>query len=508
MKPQTRAAGLESLAGEYTCFLLDKEEYGIPTSGVTGIMEAPRIRQVPKSPDFVAGVANIRGRIVPVLDTAQRFGLSIPAAGDQRLLLIRFQEAPYGLLVRSISGLQKLWAERIEPVNPIMVKPEAPFITAMANLGDRTIQLIDIDAFLNAGLEVDRQTAAAYRTYSARLSETLQKSAGTGSHRYMALTVGEELYGVDLDSIGEVVPTETMKKKRGGPPYLAGVISARGRTIPVVDLQKKFDLEPAPYTEKSRVITLESQPYGFGIVANAVTEILSIAADEIKASPQVIAPGAGASHIQAVAMLEGGQRLAILLDTAHILAQKEIDALKKIKGIEIETETRQAKSAAGAAADAYLIFEIGAMEFAIQLNALAEVIPFQAPSPVPKAPTRVRGLLSIKGELVSVIDLRGQLGLPKAKPGVEKRMLVLRRGEDRYALAVDAVSEILRLPASDLAPSPKIIKGVDADCISKMIVLAKTDRTPMVLNLEAVLGAEAKAVKPKAMKKSRKRSGK
>ena len=155
-------------ANEYLCLVIHNEEYGIKTSQVRGILDTPVIRQVPKAPSFVAGVANIRGRIVPLLNAVERFGFvssipnPMPIANRQstinnRLVLVQLDNSLYGILADRIASITYLSEEMIEPVNPIMVNREAAFLTGMAKYGDRLVHLLDLEAFIKAGLEPDQE---------------------------------------------------------------------------------------------------------------------------------------------------------------------------------------------------------------------------------------------------------------------------------------------------------------------------------------------------------------
>ncbi len=98
----------KSLSGEYISLLIQDEEYGVSPSQVRGIVDIPVIRKVPKVPSFIEGVANIRGRIVPLLNTIERFEL-LPSEeseeeAQKRLVLVQLDNSLYGFIPKEVKS--------------------------------------------------------------------------------------------------------------------------------------------------------------------------------------------------------------------------------------------------------------------------------------------------------------------------------------------------------------------------------------------------------------------
>jgi len=502
-----------SLAGEYACLLIRNEEYGIRTSQVRSIVNIPVIRRVPKAPSFIEGVANIGGRIIPLLNPIERFGLSNAEFGMRsaesedkeqstiqestinnqqssvqgRLILVQLDSSLYGLLVDSIPSISYLTGEMIEPVNPLMVEKDASFIAGMAKDGERLIHLIDMDAFIRAGLDEDQAEREAYELFSAQMSEALAREKGKKSRRFLAFLIGDEVYGVDLAGLKEVIPASRMEKGAAGPDYMAGLVKATGGILPVIDLQKKFGLDPVPYGKVSRVVVIDAGEYDYGILSNSVTEFLNIMDEEIKETPAAIS-GGKSSHIQGVAMLNGGERLLVLLDEARILDDKEVKGLSERDDTKMVQKKLEKRPEKGEEAITFVVFRVLEMELAFNLEDLSEIIRYKKATKVPKAPLFIRGIVPVKGELVPVIDLRQRFDLQKGEDTGEIRIIVIKKEDVLYGVVADSVSEILRVSRDDLVAPPKIVKGIDSRFIEGMIRIKETDRAPIVLNIEEILG--------------------
>ncbi|MGF1645620.1 MAG: chemotaxis protein CheW [Kineosporiaceae bacterium] len=116
----------------------------------------------------------------------------------------------------------------------------------------------------------------------------------------------------------------------------------------------------------------------------------------------------------------------------------------------------------GLAADAtmYCTFRIDGLYLGIDAGVVQEVLREQAVTPVPLAPPEVRGLINLRGQIVTAIDLGMKLGLPRS----ERRMnVVVRTGPEAVSLLVDAIDAVVTLPAADHAPVPSTVDPAIAE---------------------------------------------
>ncbi|MGF1661039.1 MAG: chemotaxis protein CheW [Kineosporiaceae bacterium] len=116
-----------------------------------------------------------------------------------------------------------------------------------------------------------------------------------------------------------------------------------------------------------------------------------------------------------------------------------------------------AQAAAGVpASDAtmYCTFRIDTLYLGIDAGVVQEVLREQPVTPVPLAPPEVRGLINLRGQIVTALDLGMKLGLPRA----ERRMnVVVRTGPEAVSLLVDAIDDVVTLAAADHAPVPSTV---------------------------------------------------
>lgn len=110
-------------------------------------------------------------------------------------------------------------------------------------------------------------------------------------------------------------------------------------------------------------------------------------------------------------------------------------------------------------------FRLGNEEFSLDILKVQEIIRHMDLTRVPKTPDFVDGVINLRGRVIPVLDLRKRFGLPKDENTNETRIIVVDVDNRTVGLKVDAVSEVLRLPADTVEPPPAIITGVESEYI-------------------------------------------
>jgi purine-binding chemotaxis protein CheW len=147
---------------------------------------------------------------------------------------------------------------------------------------------------------------------------------GDVEEQLVVFDVGEEVYGVDIGMVQEIIRMQAITKVPGAPSFVEGIINLRGKIIPVIDLRRRFRLPAGEAKKSSRIVVVEVDGPVIGMVVDAVSEVLRIPADCIE-PPSMIVTGADSDYIRGIAKLE--DRLIILLQLERILSDEQEEAL-------------------------------------------------------------------------------------------------------------------------------------------------------------------------------------
>lgn len=128
-------------------FHLGAEEYAVEIGCVQEVIRLPEITRVPRAPDFIEGVVNLRGRILPVVDLRKRLGMAAEAAGRHaRIVVARLPGTTVGLIVDRVSEVLHLDASQVAPAPDLVVTGlESAFIAGVGKHGDRLLILLDLE---------------------------------------------------------------------------------------------------------------------------------------------------------------------------------------------------------------------------------------------------------------------------------------------------------------------------------------------------------------------------
>ncbi|VAW35112.1 Positive regulator of CheA protein activity (CheW) [hydrothermal vent metagenome] len=130
-------------------FRLGNEEFSVDILKVQEIIRLMELTRVPKAPEFIEGVINLRGKVIPVMDLRKRFGM--PKAEDTseaRIIVVELASTTVGFRVDGVSEVLRLPADTVEPP-PIMVSGvETEYIRGVGKLDDRLIILLDVEKVL------------------------------------------------------------------------------------------------------------------------------------------------------------------------------------------------------------------------------------------------------------------------------------------------------------------------------------------------------------------------
>jgi purine-binding chemotaxis protein CheW len=127
-------------------FMIGSEEYGIDILKVQEINRMPEITKVPQAPHYVDGVINLRGKVIPIINTRRRFSLEEKENdNDTRIVVVDINGEVIGLVVDSVNEVLRIPGSIVEPPPNVTVNSGVDYITGVARLEDRLLILLDLD---------------------------------------------------------------------------------------------------------------------------------------------------------------------------------------------------------------------------------------------------------------------------------------------------------------------------------------------------------------------------
>ena len=241
--------------------------------------------------------------------------------------------------------------------------------------------------------------------------DTLQSSAGLKDEsQLVTFLLKDEEFGFDIMSVQEIIRLPKMAKVPRTPAYVDGIANLRGVVLPVIDMRTRFGMERAEETDRTRVLVVDIDGVKTGLRVDRVKQVTRVLRSEIEPPPAAIR-GTSSDYLEGVVKLDKGQRIVMALNAAHVCEIGVTHKAASTNGAAANSEAAIAESpdqsrSVDAEVQKVVTFRIAKEEFAFHMEHVREILRVQTPNQVPDVPDYVLGVLTVRGQILPVIDLR------------------------------------------------------------------------------------------------------
>jgi purine-binding chemotaxis protein CheW len=423
----------EASGGGFLTVVAGGATVSLPAGCVQEVFRPRAMTRVPHAPAALLGLTSVRGSALPVVSLSVLMGRDAAAPSDASRVVVVEGEEPVGLLVEAVSAFG---AGSGTPVDPHRLLAQA---------------------FAGA----TPRHAAARGAVRAEAGEAAQAPAAQLA--VLAFVLAGQDFALPLEKVVAVMrlPAEVAAVPRTGEAML-GVTTRGGQLLPLVSPHALLGLRAAGRdARRARIVVIRLGSVPVGLVVDEVTAILRLAEAAIDPVPPVLTRGAGEARVEAIGRVDGGKRLVSILSPARLFDDETATRLLAEAGREAGTMT--AEEGAAETVERFVVFRLGEEQYGLPIGAVDEIARRPASlTRVPRAPDFVAGVMNLRGAAIPVIDQRRRFATGgDVEPG-RSRVIVITIGGLRTALAVDAVTGILALSASELTPAPGLATGEPA----------------------------------------------
>ena len=150
MEQQDSVANSQELSGKYLTFFLAKEEYGIQILKVQEIIGMMAVTTIPRTPTFILGVINLRGKIIPVVDLRQKLAMPVvESTAESCIIVVRTRGIETGVLVDRVSHVMDIDASEVDRSPDFGECVDTGYLLGIGRVDDRARLLLDIDRVLS-----------------------------------------------------------------------------------------------------------------------------------------------------------------------------------------------------------------------------------------------------------------------------------------------------------------------------------------------------------------------
>lgn len=323
----------------------------------------------------------------------------------------------------------------------------------------------------------------------------------TPTRPLLIIDLDDARFGLDAMRVRESLWLPALSPVEEAPHDIVGMFSLRGRFIPVMDLNLRFGHPPRPYSLTDQVVVLEQGQQLTGLIVSEVREVIELPVDAIQPPPQYDAEiHRHAGLVTGEARV--GDDIVTLLDVQLLMSAPQEPTFAEHPALRFCPEATPEQHAvflararalreniieAEAARLALAVIELAGEYFGIELDTVQEFCEIVRPSPIPCCPPHILGAMSLRGNLLILLDPHAALNLPQAARNGGKAV-VARLGDALIGVAVDEVHDVVYLRQEDLQTAPATLceqRGTEIKA-----AVSYNGKMMLVLDLPALLARE------------------
>lgn len=288
--------------------LLDKN-YAIPAEKVMEIIQLPALTIPEKLPENIAGLLNLRGNIISVIDPSKLLGIKqTELKTDYQALIINNNNQKFGIIAHSVDEVLKLERSQLEP---LPYKPKEKIISGIYKHNEKLVAFFDIKAVLknienievnltelNTSSDVitdyfpsDEQSKFKFLKRAEKLKKEIRNVTDDITYQenyFISFCLNNETYCINLKYVKEITKLKLVNLAPVPcvPEFINGIINLRGEFITLVDIKYFLDIEKTPATDKTKIIVLKISDIHLGIMVDDVFNIENIPGSKMNLNVQ------------------------------------------------------------------------------------------------------------------------------------------------------------------------------------------------------------------------------
>ncbi|MBY6243060.1 chemotaxis protein CheW [Methylosinus sp. Sm6] len=489
------APEIETNDNQFVTFHVAGEIFAAPMAPVQEIIRVPGLAQVPLAPLSLLGLANLRGRILPIVNLRRIFGLPDVEENEATRALVINLGSPLGFVVDRVASVIAVDKASIEPAASIGAIGDSKYLTGVVkNANGELIMILDFSALI----EREFSSAMARRTIGLDMAseaavdrEPNDDDANADEIQLVSFHIDGQEYAADIVAVQEIVQMpERMAAVPNAPSHVLGLMTLRERLLPLVSLRALLGLSEMSANDSQRIVVLGlREGHAVGVVADSVDEVLRVPREQTELLPSILSQKGGLEEISAVCRLDGGKRLVSVLDTARMFTDAEMrQTLAAINEMETDVadgDTEEQDTIEDE--EQVVVFRLGGEEFGVPIATVQEIVRVpEALTHVPKAPSFVEGVINLRGAVLPVIDQRRRLDLTTIERNDRQRIMVYAISGRRTGFIVDSVTEVLKIPRATIEPAPKL-SADQHRILGRVANLESQKRVIMLMDPDALL---------------------
>jgi|GEM_PF-600073 len=451
------------------------EVFGFFINDVKEVVNCPRIFPMPKAPEYVKGIATLRGDCLPIISLSKL--LWNRDEDGEKVLIGQINGELVGFLVAEVNKVIEVSDEDLKrPSSALGKEIKKKYVSAVYTDNGELITFLQMKKLVDAGTSKKQQKKAVSGGSKQKVSSGVQQDVDHGES-VLIFDAGGDVYGIAVSDVKEIVEyPERVVPAPSAPYHVLGLFSIRGKVIPLISIKRFLGSEVE--SVQGRVIIIQKAGAEVGLEADSAREIRKIKKEEVVPPPSSL-DQQQEKILKGIIKLDGGKRLVHFLDPEPFI---------ELEGMISNEESREEEMKIQEQRKMFVWFSLASDAMALPIEVVKEAVNVDKIVPVPRAPKFVEGVMNLRGEVLPIISLAKLLGSEVERNECKKVIVTYLDGAEA-GLLVKEIKGILRVSETDVSPLSEVAKEA-AQAFSGAI--RRDDDLILVLNMEALLSGTDK----------------
>lgn len=454
---ETEESNLKSKIETFGSFFIGPVEVALNIRSIQEVVNFPeRIIKMPLAPEFLVGVFNLRGLIIPIINLKSLLKFEdAEISSTQKIGIVDHEGAKVGLLFDSTSEILRVSENEMNTFG-YSAEHSHRVVSGAIKLdsGNRILQIIDPFALVsieNIPQIIDQQSKSRAGGIHSRYQHESRKKC-------ISFSVSDIKMGFEITGIHEIIKVPEIQSSVIQNELCLGIVNLRGQTVPVIDLAMLLGAKKSSEAnvDDRRIIILKLEHALFGLLVDSVECINTYLTDDVMLIPLL---SQHRSKMFLGCILQPDASEIILLNYQEVLTHSEIADItqghSKIYGAGLKD---QAISKRKLNRQAYISFRLDHL-FGVSIKDIREIINYSDEIiAAPGMPDFVKGVLNLRGKLVTIVDARSLYEIDKiGGENNDSKILIFESDEERFGLIVDSVESIVTVDEDKKMQVPSLM---------------------------------------------------
>lgn len=480
---------------QFVTFIVGSEVFAVDMAPVQEIIRVPDVVKVPLAPRTLDGLANLRGKVLPIISLRRIFGFDERVCDDASRAVVIDLGQPLGFVVDRVVSVVGVDPQQIEDASALKTTVNTELVSGLLkDVGGYPMIMV-----LDFGKLIASEFASIAASSRSHAGNALVVASGVEEKvndelQLVSFEVASQEYAIVIDDVQEIVQVpETIVHVPHSEPHVLGLMTLRNRLLPLVSLRRMFGLPNRDADENSRIVVVSFGTGSVGVVMDSVNEVLRVARIDVDVVPTLLVKEL--ADIEQICRLDGGKRLVSILSVDNMFRNVAMkDTLIKVAAMNDKTVQGAGQDAAeGDDEEQVVVFRLGKEEFGVPINSVQEIVRVaEQLTRVPKAPPCVEGVINLRGAVLAVMDLRRRLGLEQIERSDQQRIMVFLIDGARTGFIVDSVVEVLKIHQSSIELAPRL-SGEQDGLLARMANLERQKRMVQLIDPSHLIETQQRA---------------